>query len=364
MRKLKHLPLEQWPEADLEAFRTAYEPGDVFDETGGPGAHLAEGTRKLIRTAYRRWLGFLKEHYPDDLLKPPADRVTPARVRAFIDHLSAEIRPTSVANAVDNLGYAARLITPRRDWQWLAALKARLAARARPEDRFDRLVQPWQTLDFGIELMDEALTFPSTGHKRREIQYRDGLLLALLSLWPIRRRSIAALTVGRHLEFDAAGVNILLYPEDTKAKRAESFRVPEPLLPYLLRYLKEIRPRLLGRSEHDGLWASYGGRPLIAGRIYDILRARIADKFGKAMGLHDFRRAASTYVAMDAPDKIGLIPGVLQHASPDVSERHYNLARSVQASRRFAAYLSKIRAGLAARLHAGKKFLEATQEGG
>ena len=90
---------------------------------------------------------------------------------------------------------------------------------------------------------------PSNGHKQRELQYRDGLLIALLSLWLIRRRSIAALTVSRHLEFDAAGVNILLYPEDTKAKRAESFRVPEDqLLPYLLRYLKEIRPRLLGRS--------------------------------------------------------------------------------------------------------------------
>ena len=72
MRKLKHLPVAQWPKVDHEAFRAAYEPGDVFDETGGPGAHLAEGTRKLIRTAYRRWLGFLKEWYPADLLEPPA----------------------------------------------------------------------------------------------------------------------------------------------------------------------------------------------------------------------------------------------------------------------------------------------------
>ena len=81
MRKLKHLPLDQWPVADHEAFAKAYEPGDIFDETSGPGAHLAEGTRKLIKTCYRRWLGFLKEHYPDDLLKPPAKRITPERVR-------------------------------------------------------------------------------------------------------------------------------------------------------------------------------------------------------------------------------------------------------------------------------------------
>ena len=96
-------------------------------------------------------------------------------------------------------------------------------------------------------MMEEAAILPSAG-KQRELYYRDGLLIALISLWPIRRRSIAALTVTRHLEFDAAGVNILLYPEDTKSKRAESFRVPERLLPYLLRYLKEIRPRLLGRQ--------------------------------------------------------------------------------------------------------------------
>ena len=57
-------------------------------------------------------------------------------MRAFVDYLYAEIRSTSVANVVDNLFYAARLIASERDWQWLASIKARLFARARPEDRF------------------------------------------------------------------------------------------------------------------------------------------------------------------------------------------------------------------------------------
>jgi hypothetical protein len=344
MRKLKHLPLDQWPKADIEAFAKVYEPGDVFDETAGPGAHLAEGTRKMIQTAWRRWLGFLAEHYPDDLLKPPADRIMPDRLRDLIDHLSAEIRSTSVANVVDNLCYAARLIAPDGDWRWLVSVKRRLAARAKPEDRFDRLVPPWHTLDFGIELMDEALALPSA-HRQREIQYRDGLLIALLSFWPIRRRSVAALTVTRHLEFDGEGFNILLYPKDTKSKRAESVRVPEQLTPYVERYLDEIRPRLFGRSHHDGLWPSLKWRPLSAAQIYVIVRARVFMKFRIFMGLHDFRRAAATYVAMDAPEKIGLIPGVLQHASPDVAE-HYNLAQSIEASRRLAGDLLKTRSRL------------------
>jgi hypothetical protein len=346
MRKLKHLPLEHWPAADHDAFRAVYKPGDVFDESRGPGAHHSEGWRRMITTSWRRWLGFLAEHHSADLLKPPAERITPERVRAFIEHLSHEVRPTTVAMAVAHLHAAARLIAPERDWRWLASIKSRLAARARPEDRFDRLVPAWHTLDLGIELMEEADRLPSNRRKQRDIQYRDGLILVLLSLWTIRRRSFAALTVSRHLEFDQAGVSILLYPEDTKAKREESFRIPEAVLPYLRHYLKVVRPRLIGGGDHDGLWASYRGGPLIPGRIYDIVRARIGAKFGKAMGLHDFRRAAHTFLATHAPDQVGLIPGILQHASLEVGERHYNLARSVEASRRFAEHLSKIRARL------------------
>ena len=276
-------------------------------------------------------------------MQAPADRISPDRVRAFIDQLGAEVGSTTVAIIIDNLGYAARLIAPELDWRWLASLKVRLAARAEPEDRFDRLVPPWQTYDFGIELMDEAITLPTTGHKQREIQYRDGLILAILSLWLLRRRSLAAPTVSRHLDINANGVNMILFPEDTKAKRAESFWLPEQLVPYFTRYLQEIRPRLVGPNGHDGLWASYKGYPLSPGRIYDMARARVAKKFGKAMSLHDFRRAAATFLAMDAPEMVGLIPGALQHASPDVGERHYNLARSVKASRRFAAHVARTR---------------------
>ena len=60
--------------------------------------------------------------------------------------------------------------------------------------------------------------------------------------------------------------------------------MPEPLLPYLRRYLEEIRPRLLGGSYHDGLWASYQGRPLSGGSIYDIVRARTHEKVRESHG--------------------------------------------------------------------------------
>ena len=62
-----------------------------------------------------------------------------------------------------------------------------------------------------MELMEKSAHLPIC-RKQRDLQYRDGLLLALLSLWLIRRRSIAVLTVSRHLDFDAGGLNIFSFP--------------------------------------------------------------------------------------------------------------------------------------------------------
>src|SRR5687767_9042799 len=103
MGRLKHLPVAEWPVEDRELFDAAYQPGDVFDGDMGAGAHLAEGSRRAIRFSWRRWLGFLAEQYPYDLLLPAGDRICPARVRAYLLHLSATMTSTSVATTVAHL---------------------------------------------------------------------------------------------------------------------------------------------------------------------------------------------------------------------------------------------------------------------
>jgi hypothetical protein len=79
-----------------------------------------------MKCTYRRWLGFLKANYPGDLSLAPAERITPERVRAFIDRLSVEVRPSTVAIAGARLCAAARLIAPTFDWAWLRSVKSRL----------------------------------------------------------------------------------------------------------------------------------------------------------------------------------------------------------------------------------------------
>jgi len=342
MATLKYLPFKLWPEADRAAWAAAFVAGDIFDETQGPGAHLAPGSRRTLRVAYRRWLGFLAAHDPEALHLAPAARLTRQRLAAFVAVLQAEGAATTTAIAIHGLYLTMRITAPEHGWTWLGEIRSALTARARPADRFERLVPPWQVLDLGIGMMDGAVkTKDWTPETLRD--YRDGLLLALLALWPIRRRSLAALTVTEHIMHQGDSFRLRLFPEDTKAKRSEEYVLDEILVPYLDRYLREVRPRFLAALDHDSLWASSRGSPLCADTLRQIVRRRTKAAFGKAMAVHDMRRAAATFLAIEAPEQVGIIPGVLQQASPEVGEQHYNLARSAAASRRFASHVTAFR---------------------
>lgn len=351
MANPKHLRPEKWPEADRNAFAAAFMPGDIFDSDGGAGNHLAAGTRRFIETGCRRWLGYLQDHDPEAMKLAPAERITQKRVMDFVIHLRSQMRVSSVCTYLSALAMAAQLIAPDKDWLWLKRLKSRLALQSEPQDRFARLVPPPATLDLGFRLMDEPDASQDIGRQLGEIRYRDGLILAMLSVWPIRRRSLASLTISSHIRRHEDTITIQLNETDVKSKRPQVFKMPDLLAPYMVRYLDDIRPKLLKVSASDALWISQRARPLSPGRMYDAIRGRVLQGFSRDMGLHDFRRAAATYIAMEFPEKAGLIPGVLQHASPEIGQQRYNLARSTEASRRFTAIISERRSTL--RIRAG-----------
>jgi hypothetical protein len=86
-RRLKHLLEADWPAEDRQLFEKAFAKGDIFDGNAGTGAHLSERTRRTMCFGWRRWLGFLATNYPEDLGLTAADRITPERVRSYIEHL-------------------------------------------------------------------------------------------------------------------------------------------------------------------------------------------------------------------------------------------------------------------------------------
>ena len=78
--------------------------------------------------------------------------------------------------------------------------------------------------------MDRAIA-NGKSTKRRSVQtsFRDGLIIALLALVPLRRRTLAALRIGKHL-VRSGNVWVLDIPaEDIKTKRPAEYPISAEL---------------------------------------------------------------------------------------------------------------------------------------
>ena len=73
------------------------------------------------------------------------------------------------------------------------------------------------------------------------------------------------------------------------------------------------------------------------------------------MSLHLFRDGATTTLAVEASADISIAGDVLGHADPRTSEKYYNQARGVEASRRYHGVLDDLRAANSAAPALGRK---------
>ena len=65
---------------------------------------------------------------------------------------------------------------------------------------------------------------------------------------------------------------------------------------------------------------------------------------GVPISPHLFRDCAATTIAIDDPEHVLTIAPLLGHTTLKTSEKHYNHARSLDASRRFQAVMREVRA--------------------
>ena len=102
----------------------------------------------------------------------------------------------------------------------------------------------------------------------------------------------------------------------------------------------------------DAVWVSEVGTQLEASALGRRIVDRTRDAFGRSVSPHMFRDCAATSIAVDNPKHIGGMPSlVLGHAGHTMTEKHYNHARSLEASRRHAEGLARLRKPL----NAGRK---------
>lgn len=348
------LPLAQWPTHDRVLWMERTQAAGLFDASHAGSAWSPQSRRKAV-SGYGRWLAWLMTVDALDPAAPPGQRVTPERVKAFLDHLAQTGAPYTRLCRVQELYDALRVLAPAHDWAWLAGLYRTLRAQAKPaRDKRQRLQPADRLADLGLRLMRQADGAPRWSPRRRAVLYRDGLMIVLLAYRPVRIKNFAAMRLGRHLVKQRARHWILFGAAETKSHVPYEAVVPEALEAPLARYLTQHRPVLLrGESgdvtaSTDAVWVSEVGTQLEAGALASRIQRQTRSAFGESVPPHWFRDAAATTIALDNPAHVRDAHLVLGHAGLSTTEKHYNQARSIQASRRHQAMLATLRAALKA----------------
>jgi site-specific recombinase XerD len=242
----------------------------------------------------------------------------------------------------------AAIMDPGRDWSWIYRMASSIRARHQPaRPKRHRLVAIERLFGLGRDLMAGAEN--ETTPQRKFKTYRDGLMIALLASRPLRLRNLTDLTLDRTLVKRGDGWWIQIPAAETKTKNAIELPWPEMLVPHLETYLADHRSAIValrGTSPaSDALWLSMHGSLMTDNGIYCLIVARTREGLGQPINPHLFRDCAATSIAIDDPAHIGIATRLLGHRSGSTTERFYNQARSVEASRLMQKVLLALRKG-------------------
>ncbi len=340
-RPTRSLPLECWPEADRNVWKAVCQPSTRL-KRGGAAGHLKAVTRDDHAAHYGNFLGFLNRNGLLALREPAAANVTPEKIKAYIDELRGRVASTTLHGAICRVRRAAQYMAPGRDFSWLREIDKDLALLARPRSKFGRLVLTEVLVEAGLTLIQEAEQSRKMTNLARACQVRDGLMVALLALCPIRRRNFAALEIGRSFLKTGSKWWIVLSASETKEKRADERPVDELLTPVIDHYIAQHRPVLARSNLSRRLWLSANnGTPITDKAVACVLRRTTHSSVGVAVGPHMFRTAAASTAGLHAGDNPHLGSAVLHHTDAALTNGHYNRATCLSAAETFRQVVRK-----------------------
>jgi integrase len=185
------------------------------------------------------------------------------------------------------------------------------------------------------------------------MQFRDGLIMALLATRPIRRRNLVSIRIGEHLLREADGYWLRFRDVETKTRRNPlDMPFPAILVPFLDQYLTVYRPylctlilgeRYFRQDPSNHLWVSVAHRPMSGDAIYDTITKWTAARLGCRLSPHRFRTCGATTIATEDPEHVHMIKDILGHATLRTAEDYYIVANSLKALHGHQARLQKLR---------------------
>jgi len=338
-------PASSWPAADHQLWMDACAGVGLHGEEN-PAFSWSPRWRQMIETVHGRYIAWITLTTRGVHL-PPADRIQPAAITAFIEDLEKEgLSGMSIANYVRSIRAFAGAIAPDRDWQWLARKAFRLKARAVPRtDKRLRVVNSRHLFDLGLGLMDGSTSRPT--ESAAALQFRDGLMVALLAARPLRVGNFSRLDLNRTLMYRRPEYWLCFSEQETKTGRPINMPLPDQLHTRIDQFLRGPRKCFLqGRTQGGptaALWLSAKGEPLRPDQIRAIINGRTKAAFGHSVNPHLFRDCLATTLATDDPEHVLCAVPILGHTSFRMMEKHYNQATMGTATRKFASTVLELR---------------------
>jgi integrase len=328
----RSLLVNEWPAADQHAHKEACAPGSR-SKPGGSASYLAELSRKDFWSRYGAFLGFLQRSHRLDMDAAAGGQVTPAHVEAYLADLRDRVRSVTVWNCIYKLRRAAELLAPNAEFSWLAEIEKDVALVMVPRSKFDRLVLSQHILEAGLTLIAEGIGSTKSAIVRA-ILVRNGLMIALLALHPIRLKNFVALEIGTTFREVQGSWWIVLSSSHTKSRRPDERRVTRRLNWAIEAYLNDWRPVLTGSEPTSNrLWiSSTTGQPITYKNLGTLISKITRETLGVDVSPHLFRTSAASTAAIYSENTPRLSSAILNHTNPRITEEHYNRASSMRAT--------------------------------
>jgi hypothetical protein len=260
---------DDWPEADRAAWGAIFRKGHPLDEAG-PLNHYRATSIERLANSYSYWLAWIRSQDAALLSVPPAMRITAERLVAWRNSFS-HLAPYTVASRLQSLGIVLHALDPCRPGRQERAVINQATQRAErlgSERKRGRIVDTSVLLEAGLQQFRQHICDLSSV-RYAPLNCRDGLMIALLALLPMRRRPFVGLELGRSIIRTADGWNVILNEADLK--RGESWESPVPLILHEPQsaYVDLVRPLLAGTEveRQNALWLTHQGGPMDASYV-------------------------------------------------------------------------------------------------
>jgi integrase/recombinase XerD len=339
MAAFSAMPYDKWPELDRRLWSHAMSASEILD-SDAVAATWRDATKATVMKSYGYALDWLQR---SGHLRPqdrPAERWSRQVIADYIADLRRHVSAVTTKQRVLNLERALAAMEPKSDRSLLQLAVRRLEEPVSHARKRDRLQAPSVLEGLGRRLMDAARRVQVASRRKNAVLFRDGLQIALLARRPLRKGNFVSIEIGNHLVRERENWRLRFAANEMKNHQDLDIPFPNELKADLEEYLEVYRPLLAG-SLYRGLrlWVTYHFSPQSAHALQLSISHRTEQAFGKPINPHLFRDCAATHLAIDDPQHVRVAAAVLGHRSFATTQRHYNLSRTIDASRTVNAFL-------------------------